>query len=185
MAVGAGPPSSLRLIHLLEMRVFLLNDLQLLGEVGHAIMSFLLLRAKDSHERALLAFEQDCGTLILMRKQLFITHDFSAALVFVAASELNFTKEISGHSVYPVELTFLSAKGAGVWILLKPRILTIPTQRLLASFAFDGVFEDVVADAADQFRQKSIHLLSVIDFVFFINIFFIAFVFVNDAFHTL
>lgn len=86
-----------------------------------------------------------------MLEQFFIWQDLLAALVRMAALELDFAQQVPCHSINSIELTLFPAVGACVWILLEPMILAVDAERLLADFALNWVFEHVVADSANQF----------------------------------
>ena len=88
-------------------------------------MRFLFCASNDPDERALIASVNDCGALILMRKQFFIGDYLCAALVRMTAFKHNFTEQVPCHSIDPIELTFISTEWTGVGVLLKPMSLAI------------------------------------------------------------
>lgn len=88
-------------------------------------MLFLFLTANDPHKGALVAPVNNGWTCVLVREQLFVRHHLLAPFVQVAAPKLNFAKQVPRHSVHSVELTLVPAKGAGVWVLLKPVSFTV------------------------------------------------------------
>jgi hypothetical protein len=98
-----------------------------------------------------------------------------AALVVIAAFELKLAKQVSGHPVNSIELTFFSAIRTGVWILLKPLILAIGAEWLLTLLALYGVFKDVIAYAADELLEESLNVTNVVNFVFFVDVLLVLF----------
>lgn len=84
-----------------------------------------------------------------MSKKFLIRQNFLTAFILMAASELNFTKQIPRHPIDPVKLTFVSAIWTRVWILAEPMSFAVTAKRLFTILALDGILKDVVADAAD------------------------------------
>ena len=64
--------------------------------------------------------------------------------------EHNLAQQIPGHPIHPVELTFVTTKRTGVWILLEPMGLALAAQRFLAGFAFNWIFENIIANTTNQ-----------------------------------
>ena len=93
-----------------------------------------------------------------------------AAFVGVATPELEFTEQITCHSIDPIELTLIPAIGARIRILHEPVRLTVAAQRLLAGLALDGALQDVVADAADELGQEGLYVLRVVNPVLLIYV---------------
>ena len=62
------------------------------------------------------------------------------ALVVVTAFEHDFAKEVSGHSIHTVKLTFISAKWASIWVLLEPVSFAIAAERFFTDNALDWIF---------------------------------------------
>jgi len=93
-----------------------------------------------------------------MSKKLFVWHHLLAPLVTVTAPEHQLAEKVSGHSIYPIKLTLVSAEWAGVWILLEPMSLAVTTQRFFTNNALDWIFQNVVADTTDEFSQESFHV---------------------------
>ena len=147
-------------------------------------MSFLFGAPNHAYEVALRAFEHNRGALILMRKKLLIRKNFSATFVSMDALELDLRQEISRHAVDSIKLTLLAAVRTSVRVLLEPLILAITAQRLLASFALDWVFENIVADSADKLAEKCLNLSLVEDKFLFVNVLGVNFAFINQTFHT-
>lgn len=83
-------------------------------EVLDAIVLFFLFI--EASVGAVLALEDDGGALVLVEEELFISEYFIAPFVFVAAVELEFAEEVAGDSVDLVELGFVPAEGARIWV---------------------------------------------------------------------
>jgi len=93
-----------------------------------------------------------------MSKKLFVWHHLLAPLVTVTAPKHQLAEKVSGHSIYPIKLTLVSAEWAGVWILLEPMGLAVTTQRFFTNNTLDWIFQNVVADTTDEFSQESFHV---------------------------
>ena len=143
----------------------------------------MILLVENPDERTRRTAVDDGGALLLVGEQLFVGQNLLAPFVRVAASEHQFAQEVASHPVNAVELGLLAAIRAGVGVLLEPLILAVTTERLLAILALDGVLKDIVADAADQLRQKRLHLGSVEDLVLFIIELHVHRLFVHYALH--
>lgn len=72
-----------------------------------------------------------------------------AALISVAASELDFAKQVPSHTIDPVKLTLVAAKWTGVRILHEPMSFAISAKWLFTCLALDGVLQNVVANSTD------------------------------------
>lgn len=160
-------PSALRLIHLLEVSILLIGELEQVAEVLHAVVGFLLGTSNHSHKRALVASVDNGWTLILMRKQLLIWNHLLASLVSVTAPEHELAEEVPRHSVHAVKLTLVPAEWASVRVLLKPVSFAVAAQWLFANNAFYRVLKDIVADPTDKFGQKRLDVRFVKNAVFF------------------
>ena len=182
IARSRGP---LRLVHLLQMGVLLVSLLQKIGQVSHAIMSFLFDTPYHAHERAAIAPEYDGGALVLMREQLLVRNDIGASLVGVTAPEHDFAEQIPCHPVDSIELGLVSAEGTCVGVLLEPVGLAISAKGLFTSFALDRVLEHVVTDATDQLWKECLDVVSVVDSFLLEDVFGVYFGFVDDALHNL
>lgn len=112
----------------------------------------------------MIASKNDSWALVLMLKKFFIWEDFGAPFIMMTTFEHNFAQKIPGHPVHPVELTFVSAKRTGIRILLEPMGLALAAQRFLAGFAFNWVFENVIANTANQLGQECLNMGSVVYF---------------------
>ena len=119
--------SSLRFINRFQVLNFLLSNFELACQKLNAVMKFLIVAVKNPNKRALLASEYNRRALILMLKKFFIRKDIRTPLVSVAASENQFTKKVSCHSINPIELTFVSAVWTSVRILHKPICFAVST----------------------------------------------------------
>ena len=136
------------------MRVLLIGQFEQVAEVLHAVMRLLLGASNDAHVGALAAPVNNCGTLVLMREQFLIRHNFLTAFVVVAAAELNLAEKVPGHPIDPVELRLIPTKWTSVWILLEPVCLAVATKWLLANNTLDRIFQDIVANSADELCQE-------------------------------
>lgn len=90
-------------------------------------MRFLFCTAYHTYKGTLVASVNNCRALVLMCKKLFVWHHLLAPLVTVTAPEHQLAEKVSGHSIYPIKLTLVSAEWTGVWILLEPMGLTVTT----------------------------------------------------------
>lgn len=168
-SIGASATRSLRLVHRPEVCYLLLRHFQLTRKVFHAIMLFLVLAAYLSYKLTVRTPENNRRTLVLVCKELLIRQYLLAAFVHVAAPKLYLAQQIPRHAVDAVELALVSAVGAGVWVLHEPMRLAITAQWLLAIFALDGVFQNVVADAADEFGEEGFDVLRIKNLIFFVD----------------
>ena len=92
LTVGSGPGRSLRLIHLFQMRIFLVCNFEEIGQVSHTVVRFLFSAPYNPYVIAAVASEYDCGALVLMSKQLLVRNYICATFVTMAAPEHNFAK---------------------------------------------------------------------------------------------
>ena len=113
-------------------------------------MGFLFGAPDHSNKGALVASVNYGRALILMSKQLFVRYNLLTPLVCVAAPEHQLAEEVSGHSIHPIKLTFVSAEWAGVGVLLKPVSFTIPAQWLFTNDALNRIFQNIITDTADE-----------------------------------
>ena len=93
-----------------------------------------------------------------MGKKFFVWHHLLATLVTVTAPEHQLAEKVSGHSIYPIKLTLVSAEWTGVWILLEPVSLAVPAKRFFTNNTLNWIFQNVVADTTDKFSQESFHV---------------------------
>lgn len=92
LTVGSGPGRSLRLIHLFQMRIFLVCNFKEIGQVSHTVVRFLFWAPYDPDESAAVASEYDCRTLVLMSEQLLVRKYICASFVAMATPEHYFAK---------------------------------------------------------------------------------------------
>ena len=174
----------MRAVHQFEVFVLLLDHVELVRQELHAIVGLLFECAVCAHEGTGGAFEDDRGTLVLVRKQLFVRQHFSAALLVVAALKHQLAQQISGHAVHSVELTLLSTEWTGVGVVLEPVVLAVAAQRLLALLALDWVLQHVVADATNELLEECLHLHGVRDFLLFVYVLLVLLSLINYTFHS-
>ena len=165
------------------MLYFLLGYLQLARKIRHTIVCLLVGAPDDADELAVLAPEYNCGTLVLVLKQLFIRHDFLASFVLVAAAKHELAQEISRHAVHPIKLALIPAVRARIGVLHEPVRFTVTAQGFFTILAFDWVFENIIANAADELREKRLNMGCIENFVFFIDKLLVLKRFFNDALH--
>ena len=70
----------------------------------------------------------------------------------MTTTKLNFTQQVSRHSINPIELTLYPTKWACVRILLKPMRLTIATKGLFTCLTLNRILQDVVANSTYELR---------------------------------
>ena len=69
------------------MLVLSLDDSQLVAQETYTVVHFLFLTADDSDKCALVAFENYCWTLVLVREQFVVLNNFLATLRMVTTPE--------------------------------------------------------------------------------------------------
>jgi len=109
------------------MGVLLLGNFKLSLQELDTIVSFLIGAAYHPYKLALVAPKDDGRALILVREELFIGDHLLATFVEMTTPEKNFAQEVPCHSVHPIELTLVSAKWTGVWVLIEPVCFAVAT----------------------------------------------------------
>jgi hypothetical protein len=104
-----------------------------------------------------------------MLKKFFVRKDIRTPLFSVAASENQFAKKVSCHSVNSIKLTFISTVWTSVWILHEPVGFAVAAQRLFTIFTFNWIFQNIITNTTDQFRQKSFYVTQVKYPFFFVD----------------
>ena len=147
-------------------------------------MSFLIAATDNTHKRTTLTFKNNSRALILMGKQLFIWYHICASFIGMYAFKHDFTKEISCHPVYSIELALLSAERTSIWVLLEPLVFAVTTERLFTCLTFNWVFQYVIADATNQLCQECFNVTCVEYFLLFIDVLLINLTLVYYLFHS-
>ena len=109
----------------------------------------ILLGVLVPDELAVIAAENNGGTIYLVLEDvLVVAHLFATALP-IATLEFNFRQEVPRDAVHLIKLGVAAAKRTVIGVFCKPVALAIRAYRFFADFAFQGILQNIVAHSAN------------------------------------
>ena len=141
---------------------------ELVGQVGEAVV--VQPRVRVAHVLAVGAPKNDRGAVALVLEDVCIGQHLLAPPFAVAALELDLRQQVSGDSVYLIELGVRPAERTVIWVFRKPVTLAVGAYGFLTDFALEGVLEYVIAHPADELGEEGRHIRLILDEVLLVHV---------------